>query len=66
MSNSFTSNVDLVFSPDGALYITEIDESSFLTVGLLGMRMNKLNGSTMNTCNITTWLGNPVAAGLPN
>jgi hypothetical protein len=63
VGDGFTSIVDLNFGPDGTLYVTEIDESSFLAVelGFGG------SGGTVNAC---AWGSFPlscsvVATGLP-
>ena len=49
VADGFTSIVDLSFGPDGTLYVTEIDESSFLAVELGGA------GSTGGTVNACGW-----------
>jgi hypothetical protein len=64
VADDFTSIVDINFGPDGTMYVTEIDESSFLAVELGGA------GSTGGTVNACAWGSFPlscdeVATGLP-
>ena len=55
------SIVDLGSGPDGTIYVTEIDEASFLAVELgIGTV-----GGTVNACNPTTWVCTAIATGLP-
>lgn len=63
VGDGFTSIVDLNLGPDGTLYVTEMDEASFMAVelGFGGL------GGTVNAC---TWSGggldcDEVATGLP-
>jgi hypothetical protein len=63
VADGFTSIVDLAFGPDGTLYVTEIDESSFAALELGGAG----TGGTVNAC---AWGSFPlacseVATGLP-
>lgn len=46
VADGFTSIVDLSFGPDGTLYVTEIDESSFAAIELGGAG----SGGTVNAC----------------
>jgi hypothetical protein len=50
----FTSIVDLVFGPDGTLYVTEIDEASFFAVEAeLGFGIPDLmQGGTVDACDV--------------
>ena len=65
VANGFTSIVDLNFGPDGTLYVTEIDEASFLAVELAFFGMPGLTqGGTVNACNSTTWACSEVATNL--
>jgi hypothetical protein len=59
VKSGFTSIVDLNFGPDGTLYVTEIDEASFLAVEL-----GAPTGGTVNACNTTNWTCTEVATGL--
>lgn len=63
VADGFTSIVDLSFGPDGTLYVTEIDESSFTVLEIGGAG----SGGTVNAC---LWSAFPltcheVATGLP-
>lgn len=63
VADGFTSIVDLSFGPDGTLYVTEIDESSFAVLEIGGTG----SGGTVNAC---PWGALPltchqVATGLP-
>lgn len=61
VADGFTSIVDLSIGPDGTIYVTEIDEASFLAVELgVGTQ-----GGTVNACNPATWVCTPIATGLP-
>jgi hypothetical protein len=61
VADGFTSIVDLSSGPDGTIYVTEIDEASFLAVELgIGTV-----GGTVNACNPTTWVCTAIATGLP-
>lgn len=57
----FTSIVDLAFSPDGDLYVAELDEQSWAAVefGLGGA------GGTINSCDLTTLTCDVVEDGIP-
>lgn len=46
VASGFTSIVDINFGPDGALYVTEIDESSFAAIEIGGTG----SGGTINAC----------------
>jgi hypothetical protein len=59
VADGFTSIVDLSIGPDGTVYVTEIDEASFLAVELGGGV-----GGTVNACDSTTWVCAPLATGL--
>jgi hypothetical protein len=67
VADGFTSIVDLNFGPDGTLYVTEIDEASFLAVelgtffGIPGLTA----GGTVNACNSTSWACTVVKTNLP-
>jgi len=56
----FTSIIDLVFGPNGRLYVVELDEASWLAVET----MQATTGS-VNSCNINTWACTKVGAGIP-
>jgi len=63
VADGFTSIVDLSFGPDGTLYVTELDESSWFAVEVLGGG----EGGTIDAC---AWGSFPleceeVATGLP-
>lgn len=60
VADGFTSIVDLNFGPDGTLYVTEIDEASFLA-----LELGIVTGGTVNACNVVTWECDVVAGGLP-
>lgn len=59
VADGFTSIVDLSTGPDGTVYVTEIDEASFLAVEL-----GDGVGGTVNACNPVTWVCTPLATGL--
>jgi hypothetical protein len=60
VADGFTSIVDLNFGPDGTLYVTEIDEASWLAVEMGGG-----DGGTVNACDIATRSCDVVSSGLP-
>jgi hypothetical protein len=60
VADGFTSIVDLSIGPDGTIYVTEIDEASFLAVEL---GVGTLGG-TVSACDPTTWQCTPLATGL--
>lgn len=64
VASGFTSIVDLAFGLDGKLYVTEMDEASFLAVELAGLGLQALVGGTINTCDLSTWTCLEVATGL--
>jgi len=66
VASNFTSIVDLNFGPDGALYVTEFDENSFLAAELAAFYglPNAMAGGTVNACDSTTWSCWEVAPGL--
>ena len=66
VADGFTSIVDLSFGPDGTLYVTEIDEKSFLAVEFLffGLPFPGVGG-TVNACDSGSWTCEVVATGLP-
>lgn len=55
-ADGFTSIVSLAFGPDGTLYVVELDEGSWLAVEIAsgGGPLHKVEGGTLNACNITT------------
>jgi len=54
VADGFTSIVDLSFGPDGTLYVTEIDEASFMAVELIFLGMPGATvGGTVNACDAT-------------
>jgi hypothetical protein len=60
VADGFTAIVDLTTSPDGMLYVVEMEENSFLAaVGGLPTR-----GGTVNACRFGTWTCNEVSTGL--
>jgi hypothetical protein len=65
VADGFTSIVDLNFGPDGTLYVTEIDEASFLAVelGSFGLPGATLGG-TVNACD-ASWTCTEIATQLP-
>jgi len=64
VADGFTSVVDLNFGPDGTLYVTEIDEASFMAVELAGFGLFVMEGGTVNTCDSATWDCSILAGGL--
>jgi hypothetical protein len=62
VADGFTSIVDLTFGPDGALYVTELDEASWAAVEL-GIA-DKMLGGTVNACDVSSWTCTEVATGL--
>jgi hypothetical protein len=60
VTTGFTSIIDLAFAPDGALYVTELDEGSWAAIEIFGAPQ----GGTVNRCDIQTWSCAPVATGL--
>ncbi len=67
VGSGFTSIVDLAFGPDGTLYVTEIDEASFMAIELtffFGIP-DLLRGGTVNACEPASWTCTELAAGLP-
>ncbi|MGI0149940.1 MAG: ScyD/ScyE family protein [Thermoplasmata archaeon] len=66
VADGFTSIVDLSFGPDGTLYVTEIDEASWLAVELVPFfGPGILQGGTVNACDVSDWTCTEVAMGLP-
>jgi hypothetical protein len=60
VANGFTSIIDLTMGPDNRLYVTELDEESWL-----GMQLGKGTGGSVNACNTRTWQCTQIATGLP-
>jgi hypothetical protein len=60
VADGFTSIIDLRFGPNGALYVIELDEESWLA-----MESGLGTGGSVNTCNSSTWVCTQVATGLP-
>jgi len=58
----FTSIIDLVFGPEGLLYVVELDEASWFAVEFA---QSKLLGGTINACDVGSLGCGEVAAGLP-
>ncbi|MGQ0797839.1 MAG: ScyD/ScyE family protein [Methanobacteriota archaeon] len=65
VADGFTSIVDLSFGPDGTLYVTEIDEASWLAVELAPFGLDVMLGGTVNACDVSDWTCTEVATGLP-
>lgn len=61
VADGFTSIIDLNFGPNGTLYVTELDESSWAAVEIFGGG----SGGTVNACGFGTWSCSEVANGLP-
>ena len=61
VADGFTSIIDLSFGPDGTLYVTELDESSWAAVEITGGG----SGGTVNACDWSSWSCSEVATGLP-
>lgn len=61
VADGFTSIIDLNFGPDGTLYVTELDESSWAAVEFTGGG----SGGTVNACDSWSWTCAEVATGLP-
>jgi len=61
VADGFTSIIDLNFGPDGTLYVTELDESSWAAVEILADG----SGGTVNACDFDSWSCSEVATGLP-
>jgi hypothetical protein len=61
VADGFTSIVDLNFGPDGTLYVTELDEASWLALEA-GIPSP---GGTVNACDSATWSCSVAASGLP-
>lgn len=59
VADGFTSIIDLVFGPDGTLYVIELDEASWL-----GMELGQGIGGSVNACTPGTWTCQEVATGL--
>lgn len=57
----FTSIIDLVFGPDGRLYVSELDELSWAAVEIFGTG----TGGTVNACDLQTLSCEEVATGIP-
>lgn len=60
VANGFTSIIDLTMGPDDKLYVTELDEESWLA-----MQLGKGTGGSVNACDTRTWQCSQVATGLP-
>jgi hypothetical protein len=66
VADGFTSIVDLKFGPDGTLYVTEIDEASWLAVELVPFfGPDILGGGSVNACDVSDWTCTEVATELP-
>jgi hypothetical protein len=55
-ADGFTSIMSLAFGPDGTLYVVEFDEGGWLAVEIAaaGGPLRKVEGGTLNACNIAT------------
>ncbi|WMI69677.1 ScyD/ScyE family protein [Mangrovimonas sp. YM274] len=60
-NGGFTSIVDLVFGPDGNLYVAELDEQSWFAVEFLGTGM----GGSIKMCDMETKQVTTIATGIP-
>ena len=56
----FTSIIDMVFGPDGKLYVAEMDEA-----GWLAAETGAGVGGTINACDLSTLTSTEVATGIP-
>jgi hypothetical protein len=56
----FTSIIDMVFGPDGKLYVAELDEA-----GWLAMEEGAGVGGTVNACDLRTLTCTEIATGIP-
>lgn len=59
----FTSIIDLTFGPDGKLYVSEIDEDSWIVVE--PFFPGEPAGGTINACDVSTLSCSVVASGIP-
>ncbi len=57
----FTSIIDLVFGPDGTLYVVELDENTWAAVEFNAGAI----GGTVNACNVNTLVCDEVAGSIP-
>lgn len=57
----FTSIIDMVFGPDGNLYVAEMDEAGWLAAETPG----GADGGTINSCDLDTLTCTVVASGIP-
>lgn len=57
----FTSIIDLAFGPDGKLYVSELDEDSWVAVEFLGGG----SGGTINACHVGTLSCQEVETAIP-
>lgn len=63
VAGGFTSIMDLAFGPDGALYVVEFDEGSWLAVQQNGFAATAAGG-TVNRCDVGTGSCAAIATGL--
>lgn len=61
VADGFTSIVDLSFGPDGTLYVTELDESSWFALEFGAAT----SGGSVSACSPGGWTCSVVATGLP-
>jgi len=63
--DGFTSVIDLTFGPDGRLYVTQIDDASWLAVEAAAEGINATAGGSVHACDLETMACDEVVSEVP-
>jgi hypothetical protein len=63
--DGFTSVIDLTFGPDGRLYVTQIDDASWLAVELAAEGFEATVGGSVHACDLQTQVCEHLVSGIP-
>lgn len=63
--DGFTSVIDLVVGPDGKLYVTQIDDASWLAVEAAAFGIEATVGGSVHACDLETMACDEIISGVP-